>query len=75
MKDTIYLICDATGVQKLKHNPPRLKKGQVAVKVIVSVDGRVFMPPGIAEVKLGVELPIPTLDRRTVSVTQAKGEV
>lgn len=70
MKDTIYLICDTNGVRKLVKNPPRVKPGQVAVKVLVGIDDRAMMPPPMAEVKLNVELPIPELNRRTMAVLQ-----
>jgi hypothetical protein len=70
MKETIYLVCDATGVRKMYKIPPKVKPGQVAVKVIVGIDDRVLMPPPMAEVKLNVELPIPEINRRNTAIVQ-----
>ena len=70
MKDTIYLVCDNFGVQKMSKKVPKLKSGQAAVKVLVGIDNRVFMPPPMAEVKLDVEIPQTAIDRRTVTVVQ-----
>ena len=70
MKDTIYLICDTNGVRKLAKTPPRVKPGQVAVKVIVGIDDRVMMPPPMAEAKLNVDLPVPEMNRRNTAVVQ-----
>lgn len=70
MKETIYLTCDANGVQKMTKTPPKTKPGQAIVKVIVGIDNRVFMPPPMAEATLNVVLPMTLMDHRTVAVTQ-----
>ncbi len=70
MKETIYLVCDALGVQKMMKKPPRSKPGQAVVKVIVGIDDRAFRPPPMAEATLNVEIPALPMDRRTVAVTQ-----
>lgn len=70
MKDIIYLICDTKGVTKMVKNPPRVKPGQVAVKVLVGIDDRAMMPPPMAEVKLNVDLPVTELNRRNMAVVQ-----
>ena len=70
MKEVIYLVCDANGVRKMEKTPPKVKAGQVAVKVIVGIDDRVMMPPPMAEVKLNIELPVPELNRRNMAVVQ-----
>lgn len=72
MKETIYLVCDASGVRKMSKRIPKIKTGQATIKVLVGVDNRVFMPPPTATVELNVEIPTVSLDRRALAV-QSEG--
>lgn len=42
MTDTIYLICNRTGVIGQRKTAPALKKGEIAIKVNVTVPKSVF---------------------------------
>ena len=68
MKETIYLVCDASGVRKMSKRIPKTKTGQAIVKVLVGVDSRIFMPPPMATVELNVDMPSVALDRHTLVV-------
>lgn len=66
MKDVCYLVLKKTGVVRMVKKPPALDKGEVAVKVNVSISDSVFAAP-FAECDMhvpdeAVEKPRPKVD-------------
>lgn len=55
MKDTVYLVFNRSGVDRMvKNEPSTLKPTERAVKVQLEVDDAVFKPPQVATIKISV---------------------
>src|SRR4051812_30928589 len=47
MKDTIYLVVDQRGVQRMTKNMPSLYKGEIPIKLSLTVEATAFREPVI----------------------------
>lgn len=45
MKDSVYIVSDAWGVQKMTRREPVLSRGEVAVRVTITVPDNCFKNP------------------------------
>lgn len=48
MKDTCYLVLDEWGIQRMTKRQGALKRGEVAVRVAVSIADKCFAEPAIS---------------------------
>lgn len=45
MKEVIYLVCSQDKVESLRKTLPEIRRGQIPVKLTVTIDKKAFMPP------------------------------
>lgn len=48
MKDTCYLVLDEYGIQRMTKRQGSLKRGEVAVRIAVSIADKCFVEPAIS---------------------------
>lgn len=68
MKDIVYLVVSRTGVQGMRKSLPDLKRGEIAVKVVLGVDAKAFAPPTI-EQHISIQDPYRGIDLEDVHFT------
>ena len=47
MRETIYLIANRRGIEKMTKRLPEIKKGQIPIKLTVEVEQKAFTPPTV----------------------------
>lgn len=79
MKDTAYLIVNRSGIQSMRKTLPDLRRGEIAVKVIMDVSLESFAPPTI-EQHIVIQDPYQGIDLEDVhftgsTITEAEAEM
>lgn len=72
MKTTIHLLCDAGGVRKMSKGVPSISRGQIAVRLHITVpDGvfKTFIPAAF------IEVPESAVIMPTIEVVQPEPQV
>lgn len=49
MRDVVFLVCDQGGVRRMTKSAPGLKRGEIPVKLSVTVDQDAFFTPVIEQ--------------------------
>jgi len=68
MKDTVYLIASRAGVTTMRKTFPDLRRGEIAIKVLVTVAEKSFAPPTI-EQRIDIQDPYQGVDLNDVHFT------
>lgn len=68
MKDTVYLVVSRRGVEGMRKSLPDQKRGEIAVKVVITVAQNAFAPPTI-EQHIDIQDPYQGVDLEDVHFT------
>jgi hypothetical protein len=68
MKDVAYLVVSRHGVQSMRKSLPSMKRGEIAIKVNVTVADKAFAPPTI-EQYIDIQDPYQGIDLEDVHFT------
>lgn len=68
MKDVAYLVVSRRGIESMRKSLPDLKRGEIAVKVVLEVESNAFAPPTI-EQHIHIEDPYRGVDLADVHFT------
>lgn len=70
MKDVVFLTVSRAGVQAMRKSLPDLRRGEIAIKVHVTVSEKSFAPPTI-EQRIDIQDPYQGVDLEDVHFTGA----
>lgn len=68
MKDVVYLVVSRAGVQSMRKSLPNMHRGEIAIKVHVTVAEKAFAPPTI-EQRIDIQDPYQGIDLEDVHFT------
>lgn len=79
MKDVVYLVVSRAGVQSMRKSLPSMKRGEIAIRVNVTVADKAFAPPTI-EQYIDIQDPYQGIDLEDVhftgsTITQEEAEL
>jgi hypothetical protein len=49
MKETIYLVVDRSGITAMRKNLPEVRRGEIPVKLTITVPPEAFNPPTLSQ--------------------------